>query len=478
MSVKVRFAPSPTGYLHIGGLRTALFNYLYAKKAGGTLVLRIEDTDQSRQVEGSVENLINTFQNIGITFNEGPGQGGVSGPYFQSERLEIYRKFFSKLIDFGNAYYCFCSSERLINLREKLTQEKQTIKYDRYCLQLSPEDISKRMKTESYIVRMKIPDEEEITFYDGIRDKVTIRCDEIDDQVLIKGDGFPTYHFANIIDDHLMGITHVLRGEEWLSSTPKHVLLYRFFDWKTPKYFHLPLLLNQDKSKLSKRQGDVAVEDFLKNGFLPEAILNYVALLGWHSSTDREFFTLKELEKEFSLKRLQKSGAVFDIEKLKWMNAHYLKSLPESDIAFLVKPFFENNAIDISDKVKFNKVVDFARQRCSTLAEMPVESQMFFNSPVFSEIDLELLKPAEKLLANISEKLEELMECPPDKFKQIVLTVGENLGFKGKELFFPVRTALYGSSKGPDIPQIYDILGRKEVLSRFKKAQYEISGQE
>jgi len=298
MSIKVRFAPSPTGYLHVGGLRTALYNYLYAKKVGGKLVLRIEDTDQNRKIKNAEKLLISTFEKIGITFDEGPTQGGENGPYFQSERLPVYHKHIQQLLDEGNAYPCFCSAERLEKVRDKQRKNKETIIYDRNCLNKPIEVARERMKSEPYVIRMKIPNED-IVFYDVVREKVTIKSSELDDQVLLKTDGFPTYHLANVVDDHLMGITHVMRGEEWLPSTPKHILLYQFFGWKIPKFVHLPLLLNPDKSKLSKRQGDVAVEDYLEKGYLPETLINFVALLGWHPKNDREFFTLEELEKEF-----------------------------------------------------------------------------------------------------------------------------------------------------------------------------------
>ena len=265
MTIKVRFAPSPTGSLHVGGLRTALFNYLYAKKVGGKIILRIEDTDQTRKIANSTENLLSTFESLNIQFDEGPVQGGPHGPYYQSERLDYYNKHIDILLNNGNAYPCFCSSKRLEDVRKKQIDAKKTIKYDRHCLKLDPNETINKMKTESYVVRMKIPDEKRVTFYDKVHEHVVINCEEIDDQVLIKSDGFPTYHFANVVDDYLMGITHVMRGDEWLSSTSKHVLLYQFFGWTLPIFIHLPLLLNPDKSKLSKRQGDVTVEYYLSN---------------------------------------------------------------------------------------------------------------------------------------------------------------------------------------------------------------------
>ena len=471
MSIKVRFAPSPTGFLHVGGLRTALYNYLYAKKVGGKIVLRIEDTDQTRKVDNAVENLLDLFKRLNLRFDEGPNIGGDNGPYYQSQRLSIYENQIKILLENGLAYPCFCSSKHLDNLRKKLVVEKKIIKYDRYCLGLSNKDVQSKMKTEPYVVRMKIPENDKVVFYDVVREKVSIKCAELDDQVLIKSDGFPTYHFANVVDDHFMGITHVLRGEEWLPSTPKHVLLYQFFDWKLPKFIHLPLLLNLDKSKLSKRQGDVAVEDYLQKGYLPEALLNYVALLGWHPKNDREIFSLSELEKEFSLTRIHKSGAVFDIEKLNWMNNQYLMNLPLDKIAEKAKHYFNKDAFDLSDINKYLKVIDKMRYRVNTLAEIPAESKMFYDEISPSAINSELLqtKSSRLLLSQLFSKVQSFSEIDGDGFKQLLMETGNEIGIEGRDLFFPVRIALYGDSKGPDIPLIFSILGRKETLRRLEK---------
>lgn len=469
MSVKVRFAPSPTGYLHVGGLRTALYNYLYAKKQNGKIVLRIEDTDQSRKVEGAVENLISSFKNMGIEFDEGPESGGEFGPYHQSQRLDIYKKHIEKLIENKSAYPCFCSSERLTEMREIQSKNKQTIKYDRHCLNLSESEVKERLNTEDYVIRFKIPNEGEVVFYDQVRDKVVIQCSEIDDQVLIKTDGFPTYHFANVVDDYLMGITHVMRGEEWLPSTPKHILLYEAFGWDLPKFIHLPLLLNPDKSKLSKRQGDVAVEDYLGKGFLKETLINFVGLLGWHPKDDREIFSLEEIEKEFSIKRIQKSGAVFDQEKLLWMNKHYLKNSSLEKIVSEISKF--SNISNIEDE-QFTKLVEFARTRISTLKEFDDEIFPFVSELKFDDEKLEILnsKVAQSLLKNISNEFSQLDNWNGDSAKSIIMQSGKDLSLKGKDLFFPIRTALFGEPKGPDLPVILDILGKEKSINRIQKA--------
>ena len=469
MKIKVRFAPSPTGYLHVGGLRTALYNYLYAKKVGGKLILRIEDTDQSRKVENAVENLISTFKKLNIQFDEGPEGSGENGPYFQSQRIDIYQEHIQILIDKGDAYLCFCSLERLEKVRKQQLDNK--FKYDCPCLKMTIDESQSEMEDKPHVVRMKVPDDEKVEFYDMIRGRVTIRCEEIDNQVLMKSDGYPTYHFANVVDDHLMGITHVMRGEEWLPSTPKHVLLYQFFNWKLPKFIHLPLLLNPDKSKLSKRQGDVAVEDYLYKGFLPEALINYVVLLGWHPKNEQEIFSLNELGEKFSIKRIQKSGAVFDNRKLEWMNSQYLMNSKLDTITELARSYYTDYGLDISDEKKYQKVVDNARQRVNTLIEMPAESQMFYGNDYISSDNLSLLNNdnSQILLKSIHTSLIENTVCDGNQFKSIVMEMGNSLGVKGKDLFYPIRTVLYGDPMGPDIPLIFSILGRSETLNRLSR---------
>jgi glutamyl-tRNA synthetase len=320
-TVRTRFAPSPTGYLHVGGLRTALYNYLYAKKMGGQFILRIEDTDQTRRVEGAMENLIKTLEWAGLLWDEGPEKEGEKGPYIQSQRTEIYQEHAKKLVEEEKAYPCFCSAERLEKMREEQQKAGLPPKYDGHCRNLPKEEVEKLMKEEKeHVIRLRVPYNQRVEFKDVIRKKVVFDAKEIDDQVLIKSDGFPTYHLANVVDDHLMGITHVIRGEEWLPSTPKHVLLYQALGWKLPVFAHLPLLLNPDRSKLSKRQGDVAVEDYIEKGYSKEAIINFVAFLGWNPGDNREVFSLEELEKEFNLEKVQKAGAIFNLEKLDWYN--------------------------------------------------------------------------------------------------------------------------------------------------------------
>ncbi len=471
--VVTRFAPSPTGYLHVGGLRTALYNYLYARKKGGEIVLRIEDTDQSRKVEGAVENLLNTFTTMGLSFDQGPVQGGENGPYFQSQRLEIYRKYVDRLLEDGQAYPCFCTSERLSRMRQERAAKKLSTRYDRHCLNIPAEEARSRMKEETHVIRMKIPEDDVVRFEDRIRGTVKFNTGEIDDQVLVKSDGFPTYHLANVVDDHLMGITHVIRGEEWLTSTPKHVLLYRFLGWDLPEFAHLPLLLNPDRSKLSKRQGDVAVEDYLKKGYLPEALINFVALLGWNPGDDREIFSLSDLEKEFSIRRIQKSGAVFDVEKLNWMNGLYLREMSLQKVIERVKPYFDQKLSpeDLSEP-KFHRVIDFARMRVSVLSEIPGESLMFWGELQFTDEDRELLKQdgSRQVFRYWIDHLKTRENWDTDQLKSLAKETADATGVKGRNLYFPLRLALYGSCHGPDIPAIFHILGREESIRRLERA--------
>ncbi len=472
--IRVRFAPSPTGYLHIGGLRTALYNYLYAKKTGGKFILRIEDTDQARYVEGAVENLIRTLKEVGLDYDEGPDIGGEYGPYFQSQRTDIYKKYVDELLAKDMAYPCFCTPQDLEKMRKEQLERGEDVRYDRRCRNIPKEEAKKRIEAgESYVIRLKVPLEGEITFYDVVRDKVTIPWETVDDQVLLKSDGFPTYHLANVIDDHLMKITHVIRGEEWLYSVPKHLLLYKAFDWKPPKMVHLPLLLNKDKSKLSKRQNDVAAEDYLNKGFLKEALLNYIALLGWHPKGNKEIFTMKELIKEFSLKRINKAGAVFDYEKLVWMNGHYIRNIDINILLERAKPFFEKQSIDISDMKKFKTVISIAKDYAHTLSELVEVSKIYYYPPKFDKKDIPLLNSenSKRIFELWISELSETKNVTKEIIDKLIKMTAEKLNLKGKDFYFPFRLALYGNTHGPDIHKIIDALGIEETIKRLGTAK-------
>ncbi len=475
--IRVRFAPSPTGYLHIGGLRTALYNYLFARKNNGKFILRIEDTDRKRFVEGAIENLIETLNWVGLNYDEGPGVGGEFGPYLQSERLNIYNEQIEKLISSGKAYNCFCTPERLEKLREE--QQKQKLpqaKYDKHCLHLSKEEINEKLASEiPKVVRLNVQPDEKIIFDDIIRERVEFDSNNIDDQVLIKSDGFPTYHLANVVDDHLMGITHVIRGEEWLSSTPKHILLYEYFGWEKPIFAHLPLLLNPDKSKLSKRQGDVAVEDYREKGYLKDALLNFVALLGWNAGDDVEFYKMEEMINKFSLERVNKAGAVFDPQKLNWMNAEHLRKLPDE---ILLKMFKDELSIsDYKDASYDDKhlllIIDSMKERVSFISEFITNCRYFYELPKEYEqksIEKNWKDETPVQLKMLVDSFSRLNNPAKEDFEKIVADTAESLKIGKGKLIHPLRLAVSGQSTGPGMFDLLAILGKDEVIRRINIA--------
>lgn len=474
---RVRFAPSPTGYLHIGGLRTALYNYLFAKNQNGKLILRIEDTDRKRFVEGAVENLIDTLNWSGINFDEGPNIDGEFKPYSQSERLEIYKKLAEQLIKEEKAYYCFCTSERLAELREE--QQKQKLpqaKYDKHCLHLSKKEIEeKRNSNIPYVVRLNVQPNEKIIFEDVIRNKVEFETTNIDDQVLLKSDGYPTYHLANVVDDHLMQITHVIRGEEWLSSTPKHIILYDYFGWEKPIFAHLPLLLNPDKSKLSKRQGDVAVEDYRDKGYLKEALVNFVALLGWNYGDDKEVYEMDELIEKFSLERVHKAGAVFNIEKLDWLNFEHLRKKTDAEILQMLRTEIYNSEFkdgNYSDEYLI-KVIGTMKERVSFVKEYLTKSPYFFKAPETYEeknLNKRWKDDSAELLQQLADEFAKLNKPSKEEFEKALDEVAQKLNVGKGKLVHPLRIAVSGVGEGPGIFDIVSIIGKQETLSRIETA--------
>lgn len=470
--IRVRFAPSPTGYLHLGSLRTALFNYLFAKHNNGKFILRIEDTDQSRKVEGAVENLINILNDMGLKYDEGPIAGGEYGPYFQSERLDIYKKYCDELLANGHAYYAFETAQELDEMRKiQQMQGKQTM-YNRRARNLTENEINEKIASGvPYVIRLKVPLNEEIKFNDLIRGNVKIETNMIDDQVLLKSDGFPTYHLANVIDDHLMKITHIIRGEEWLTSVPKHIILYNAFGWQVPDMAHVPLILNPDKSKLSKRQGDVATEDYLKKGYLKEALVNFMALLGWNpgEGEKREIFSLKELVKLFTIEKVNSAGAVFNTEKLNWMNAEYIKQMDTAKLAEIVIPYMNTAGIDTSDKDKYNRVIFAIKNYINTLQEAPEHSEIYYSNVNLSEEQKDILKSetSKQVLNLLNIKTAALFEITADNFKPVLNEIQKETGIKGKNLFMPIRLALTSKEHGPELGTIAYVLGKEEVLNRL-----------
>ncbi|TAN32970.1 glutamate--tRNA ligase [Patescibacteria group bacterium] len=468
--VRTRFAPSPTGFLHVGGLRTALYNYLFAKQNGGKFVLRIEDTDRERYVEGGVENIIKSLAWSGIKFDE--------GPFEQSKRLDIYHRHVEQLIKEDHAYYCFCSAERLENLRQKQKDKKIPTGYDGLCRDIDPKEAGQRVQAgERHVIRMKMPVSGETVFNDLIRGEVRFKNELVDDQVLIKSDGYPTYHLAVVVDDHEMKITHIIRGEEWISSVPKHIQLYNFFGWDIPQMAHLPLLLNPDKSKLSKRQGDVSVEDYRQKGYLPEALVNFVAFLGWNPGTDKEFFSLKELVKEFDITKAGRAGAVFNVDKLDWYNKEYIKKLSDKELAKIAEPWFNaNKEYSIENKELIERAVGLERERITTLSELPGALKFVFVLPDYPSDLLVWKKSNRQEVAKILPELAKLLNTfsvQAWNMGKLEQGIGEWLAEKGYSVgaaLWPMRVALSGQQNSPGPFEIAEVLGKAESLARLDKA--------
>ena len=471
---RVRFAPSPTGYLHVGGLRTALYNYLFARNRKGKFILRIEDTDRNRYVPGAVENLISTLSWAAIDYDEGPDKGGEYGPYLQSERLDIYKEHADILVKNKKAYYCFCSSERLTSLRE--VQQKQNIQsmYDKHCLDLSEEEIKHNLSEGlPYVIRLNVEHGKKIKFNDHIRGEVEFSSDVVDDQVLIKTDKYPTYHLANVVDDHLMKITHVIRGEEWLSSTPKHVILYKAFGWETPVFAHLPLLLNADRSKLSKRQGDVAVEDYKNKGYLKEALVNFVALLGWTAGDDKEYYDIDELISSFSLDWVNKSGAVFNIEKLNWLNEEHLRKKTDAELLQMLRSELKDSRYsgqEYTDEYLL-KVIGVMKERVSFIKEIFEKGFYFFEEPAsYEEAGVKKrwnIQSAE-ILKQYAEKIEQVGSPTKEDYENTLKDTATHFNTGNGNVIHPLRLAVSGVGGGPGIFDILYIIGKEKTLSRIE----------
>jgi glutamyl-tRNA synthetase len=479
--IRVRFAPSPTGFLHIGGLRTALYNELLAKRHGGDFILRIEDTDRSRLVEGAVENLCRSLEACGVIPNEGVWldkdgnitQRGDYGPYLQSERKEKHRAYADELIKLGKAYFCFCTSERLDSLREQQQKEGKPTMYDGHCRNLDHSDSAARAsKGEAHVIRLKLPKEGPVTCWDIIRDDITFDWSVIDDQVIIKSDGFPTYHLAATCDDHDMEISHVIRGEEWLSSTPKHLFIYESFGWTPPKFAHLPLLLNSDRSKLSKRQGDVAVEDYLSKGYMPDALLNFVALLGWNPTGDQEIYTHKELTDAFDIAKVNKAGAVFNLEKLDWLNAQYLRVIDEDTYLKLTTPFVS----DEKDEDFVRRCLLLVRERVTKPQDVKDLTNFFFQTKLdYSAVSIPWKT---QTVVDTKERLEairELLTGMENPFQDLdIETAVKKLitdkGWGNGDTLWPLRVALSGQEKSPGPFELAAAYGQKRALERIEDA--------
>ncbi|MBU1165071.1 glutamate--tRNA ligase [Patescibacteria group bacterium] len=466
--VITRFPPSPTGFLHVGSLRTALYNFLFAKANNGKFLLRIEDTDQKRLVKGSDKDIMDRLKLFGLYYD--------NKPFYQSKRLDIYQKIAHKLVEEGKAYYCFCKPERLENLHQQQKNMKKPTMYDALCSKLNNQQIKEKIDVgRAHVVRLRIPKNETIEFNDLIRGKVKFETNLIDDQIILKSDGFPTYHLASVVDDNEMGITHVMRGEEWLSSTPKHIILYKFLGYKQPEFAHLPLLLNPDRSKLSKRVGDVSVKDYLEKGYLPEALLNFILLLGWNPGDEKEIFSLDEMIKEFDVKKIHKAGAVFNVEKLDWINGHYIRNTKLGDLTKLAKPYYEKANIKADDKF-LEKVIATEQERVKRLEELPELTRFFFEDIKYDKKMLVWKKStADQTKKNLRSLHDFLDKLPENKFtadtleKEIIDFIKKNDLGTG-DVLWPMRVALTGKEKSPGPFEVAGVLGKEKVLERIKNA--------
>ena len=475
--VRVRFAPSPTGFLHIGSLRTALYNYLFARRHHGVCILRIEDTDRTRFVEGAIEEQIASLKWAGVTFDEGPHVGGQHGPYTQSERFDLYRQYGMQLVENGTAYYAFDSAQELDDMRARQQNAGIAPKYDRSTMRNQytlGEAETRRVLDEGadHVIRLKVPLDEEIRFHDDVRGDVVVHGREIDDQVLLKSDGFPTYHLANVVDDHLMEITHVIRGEEWLPSTPKHILLYRAFGWEPPTFAHLPLLLNPDRSKMSKRHGDVMVTDFIKKGYFPESLVNYVSLCGWNPGTEQELFSHDELIAAFSLERVSKAGAIFDYRKLDWMNSEYLKAGNPETYADQILPDLAQMGYTYIDRDFVAKVITLLRERVTFLKDIGTFGDYLFGDTLANVdptvwSDLTSNDALRTALTHFRAGLSADVLRDADAFKQFASSCAAEAGMKVGAMMKPLRIVLTHRDVGAELYDTVALLGVERCLPRL-----------
>ena len=475
--VRTRFAPSPTGYMHIGNLRTALYAYLVAKKANGDFILRIEDTDQNRLVEGATDIIYNTLKECNLKHDEGPDVGGNFGPYVQSERMAsgIYKKYAMELVEKGAAHICFCKDEDIQEQKQIAEARGESFLYRDPCKELSKEEIQSRIDNgEEYVIRQTIDPNGTTYFDDEVYGRITVNNDTLDEMILLKSDGYPTYNFANVIDDHLMEITDVVRGNEYLSSTPKYNLLYDAFGFEKPRYIHCPPVMKDEHAKLSKRNGDASFQDLVAKGYLPEAILNYIALLGWAPSEDREIYSLGELCQAFDVKRIGTSGAIFDIEKLKWMNGVYLRNMDFDKYYALVKPHIEKN---VDPKYNYEDIAKALKERCQLLNEVD-EMVDFFNEVKDYSLDLYTNKKAKtnpevakRSLELALPALESLDEFTNDKVFEVLAKIAADNGLKNITVMYPIQVALSGKDKTPGgATMLSQILGKEETIKRIEAA--------
>lgn len=483
MKVRTRIAPSPTGPLHIGNFRTSLFNYAFAKKFNGQFIIRIEDTDRERYLEKAVEEVIFLHDFFGLEWDEGPDKEGDFGPYVQSERLDIYHKHAEELVEKGKAYHCFCTKERLKEL--KAQQQKSGLpvtKYDKKCLSLTSDEIEEKLKKEEdHVIRLNVPKDQEIIWVDENYGEIKVPSNDIDDQVLIKSDGFPTYHLAVVVDDHLMNVSHVLRGNDWIPSTPKHILLYEYLGWEKPKFVHLPNLKEMEgTSKLSKRQGSVSVMDFLLDGYLPEVLLNFLMFLGWNPGTDKEIYSLEEFVHDFSIEKLHKADLVsFDREKLLWMNGFYIRRMGDDQLLETIKSWAKDFEVDLSfiddlDNKNLIKIIELVKDRVRVLSDFVKLTDFFFHEP---KVDVDLLnkftndkEKTRNILQGFLSEFKNIRDWNVDEIEKISKNFVKGSNYSTKEAFMTLRIALTGKEATPPLFEIMEVLGNKETVSRIEKS--------
>ena len=470
--VRTRFAPSPTGYMHIGNLRTALYGYLYAKKEGGKFILRLEDTDSKRYVAGAVQIIYDTLKDAGIRYDEGPDIGGDYGPYIQSERAAIYKEYAEKLVELGGAYYCFCDKERIDSLKD----ENGVGRYDKHCLRLSKEEIAEKLAAGvPYVIRQNVPEEGSGSYEDLVYGTVTVDFKDIEDGILLKSDGMPTYNFANVVDDHLMGITHVIRGSEYLSSTPKYNLMYDAFGWERPTYIHLPPIMKNAHEKLSKRNGDASYQDLVDKGYIKEAIINYIALLGWSPKSNQEKMSLRELEENFSLSGINKSPSIFDEPKLRWLSGEYIRAMSAEEFKAVALPFLQRSkAYGKYDEAKLLRML---QSRVDVLEDIPskidfleeygdIDSALYFNKKMKSDAEI-----AKAVLPAAAEVLKNLKKFENAELYAALVALAQERGMKNGQVLWCVRIALTGRENTPGgASEMAELLGRERSLERLAHA--------
>jgi glutamyl-tRNA synthetase len=477
LSVRVRFAPSPTGALHIGSVRTILYNYLFARQRDGKLILRVEDTDQDRLVAGAIDSIYEGLHWLGISWHEGPQEGGPDAPYVQSERLALYQRHAQELVDKGAAYYCFCSKERLAALRAEQEARHELTRYDRHCRNIAPEEAAARTATEPHVVRLKVPDEGTLAIDDLVHGRIEWQANTIEDQIVLKSDGFPTYHLAVVVDDHVMGITHIMRGEEWVASVPKHLLIFRAFGWDVPPMAHFPSVLGPDGKKLSKRHGSTAVSQFRDDGYLPEALINYLALVGWSPGTEDEIFSMDDLIRVWKIEQVQSAGGKWDKERLDYFNGVWIRKLSVDELVSRLEPFVPGEW----DRAVLKRIAPHIQERMKTLKDATEQIRFLFTEDIGYETKLLIPKKSDRIstaeaLARARAVLADLERFTGEVIRPALETLAEQLGWSRKDLNGAIRMAITGRDVGPPLYESLEVLGKEKSLRRIERAQELLAG--